>query len=117
MAQIEPSQSEKLAFLKFARSSAVAADKLCGSVLALSQRLEELNIIDPNRQTKKTRDNQLKKTARELAVSDETIEKLVKEISEKNADAEKIVASLFRDVAPRKTKKATDSKPKADDTK
>ena len=111
---IQPSQSERLAFVKFARSSAVAADKLCGTIMALTQRLEEQNIIDPNRPTKRERDIKLRKNSRDLAASDEDIDKLVKQISEKNADAEKIVASLFRDAAPRRTKKTTDTKPKND---
>ena len=38
--------------------------------------------------------------------------KLVKQISEKNADAEKIVASLFRDAAPKRVKKTTEQKDK-----
>ena len=108
----EPSQSERLAFVKFARCSALAADKLCGTLYALTQRLEEENLIDPNRPSKKVRDNKLRTNAREVAASDEDIEKLVKQISEKNADAEKIVASLFRDAAPKRVKKTTEQKDK-----
>ena len=114
MSETEPSQAERLAFVKFARSSAVAADKLCATLYALTQKLEEQKLIDPNRPSKRERDNKLRKNARELAASDEQIDKLVKQISEKNSDAEKIVASLFRDATPRKAKKTNDNKKQED---
>ena len=103
----EPNEKERIAFLKFARNGALAADKLTSALCALTQRLEEENIIDPNRPSKKQRDAKMRTNAKEFAVPNDAIDKLVNEIHHTNPDAEKIVASLFRDASPRKTKKQT----------
>ena len=112
----EPSQAERLAFVKFARCTALAADRLCGSLLELTKRLENAQIIDSNRPSKKDRDNKMSKNQKNLQYVEEDVNNLMNQIAEKTPDAEKIVESLFRDVKPKKAKKTSENK-KAEDVK
>ena len=100
----EPTESERLAFVKFARHTALAADKLCGSLLSMSQKLEEAKIIDPSRKTKSERDKKLKNNHSLVSISNEEISKLISQIQD-NPDAESIILSLFRDLEPSRVKK------------
>jgi len=109
---IEPTQEEKMAMVKYARHTALAADRICGSLLGMAKRLEEAKIIDSARKSKSERNKKLKGNYQEISVSDEEITKLMKKIQD-NPDAESIVASLFRDLSPAQVKSAvSSSKPK-----
>ena len=108
----DPTESEKLAFLRYARYTAFTADKLCGSLLKLSQRLEESKFLDPSRKSKLERDRKLKNHQHDISVSDEEIMKIMKRI-DNNPDAEQIVSSLFRDVDPSRIKRIVSKEKKS----
>ncbi|OHT09886.1 hypothetical protein TRFO_04430 [Tritrichomonas foetus] len=92
--------------MRYARHSALATDRICGTLLAFSNRLEELNIIPKDRKTKKIRDQHLKKHRLELNIPKEKIEEMVKKV-QGHPDPESLVASLFRDLNLRRVKKCT----------
>ena len=101
-----PSSDERLRLLKQARHTALAADRICGTLLAFSNRLEQMNIIPKDRKTRKARDQQLRRHQKELEVPGERIKELVRMVQD-NPNAEQLVASLFRDLSVRRIKSVT----------
>ena len=95
---------ERQNLIKYARHAAIAADQICASLLTLSTRLEELNIIPKDRKTKQKRDSHLKKNKKEVDVPDEKIEEMIQKL-QGQPDAEAIIASLFRDLKVSRVKK------------
>lgn len=95
---------ERQNLIKYARHAAIAADQICASLLTLSTRLEELNIIPKDRKTKQKRDSHLKKNKKEVDVPDEKIEEMIQKL-QGQPDAETIIASLFRDLKVSRVKK------------
>lgn len=111
------SESEQQKVLKFARYTALAADKLCNELIQLSEKLEESGIISPDRPTKKTMRNQIKNSKKK---SDSDVKKVTEiyESIKDHPDAEAIVASLFRDLNEKAVRKiiskATENKEQVD---
>jgi hypothetical protein len=93
----EPSQAECLAFVKFARYTAITADRLAGALLTLSERLEEANLLDPNRPSRLARDEKLRSHEREVANTDHAVADLLK-LLPNHPDGESLVESLFQDL-------------------
>ncbi|EAY09118.1 hypothetical protein TVAG_230780 [Trichomonas vaginalis G3] len=107
------SEPERQAFVKFARHTAVATDRLCGALIKLTQSLEEAKIIDPERPSKLERDKKLTKTYKDFDIPAEEVASLMEKLVN-NPDAEKIISSLYRDYKP---KRQTRSAQKADGAK
>lgn len=98
-----PTNEECQKILKYARHTALASDRICGTLLSFANRLEELNIIPKDRASKKDRDKHLKRHKNALEVPSEKIEEMVNKLKS-HPDAESIVASLFRDTSVRRVK-------------
>lgn len=98
-----PSNDECRKLLKYARHTAIASDRICATLLAFSNRLEELNIIPKDRETKKLRDRHLRKDKQSTEIPNEKIEEMVSKFKS-HPDAESIVSSLFRDTSVRRVK-------------
>lgn len=99
-------EPERQAFVKFARHTAVSADKLCGALIKLTQSLEEAKIIDPERPTKQERDKKLTKSYHDFDVPAEEVASLMSKLVN-NPDAEKIVSSLYRDYKPKRSSRSS----------
>jgi hypothetical protein len=93
----EPSQAERIAFVKFARYTALTADKLSGALIALSEKLESAGISDPNRASRISRDQQLKAHMHKVFKSDQTVNDLLKLMPD-HPDGESLVRFLFCDL-------------------
>ena len=100
-----PSNEECQNLLKYARHVALVEDLKCKTLLKFSARLEELNIIPKERETKKIRNKHLKKHQNSVSVSDDKIEEMVQKV-QSHPDAIEIVSTLFRDLNPRRVKNA-----------
>jgi hypothetical protein len=93
----EPSQAERLAFVKFARYTALTADKLSGALLALSEKLELGGFLDPNRASRISRDQKLKSHMHKVSKSGQAVSDLLKLIPD-HPDGESLIRSLFQDL-------------------
>lgn len=111
-----PTNEECQKLLKYARHTALASDHICATLLAFSTRLEELNIIPKDRESKRQRDKQLKKHKVLSAPSDDKIEEMVMKLKE-NPDAESIVAAVLRDTSVRRVKALMTKITNAEDNK
>lgn len=98
------STDEVDSFLKFARHLAYSSDLMCSNYIKFSEKLERANYIDPNRKTKKSRDEKLKKQKKSLEYPDEYLEQVVKNIGS-NSDFENIISCVLRDVDLSKVKR------------
>jgi hypothetical protein len=86
-----------MAFVKWARYTALTADKLAGHILELTAKLEDRGILLPTRPSRFARDKKLRTHGADVAKSDQEIADLVKLIPN-HPDAENLVRSLFRDL-------------------
>ena len=98
------STSEIDSFVKFARHMAYTSDIIASSYIKFSEKLERANYIDPNRKSKKNRDDKLKKQRKSLECSDESLEQIAKQIGG-NSDFEHIIQCVLRDVDVTKAKR------------
>lgn len=92
-----PSQAECMAFVKFARYTALAADRLAGALLQMTARLEDEGILKCGRSSRLERDKKLRLYAMNIHKSDSDINDMMKLIPN-HPDAEKLINSLFRGV-------------------
>lgn len=92
-----PSQAERLAVVKFARYTALTADKMAGILLGLTTQLEEIGILHPNRQSKAERDRKMNKHACDVAKSDQEVGDMLRLIPN-HPDAEELIQALLGDI-------------------
>jgi hypothetical protein len=104
--------------VKSLRHTAFSVDKLCGTLLELTQRLEDSQLIASERPTKRLRDKQIKRHRSELQPDEKLIADVLEQVKD-HPDPEAIVASLFRDLEVPRVKRiaaAQKSGKKADAT-
>jgi hypothetical protein len=92
-----PSQADCLTFVKFARYTALTADRLAGALVGLTERLEESGLLDANRASRVSRDQKLRTHAAKVAKSDQAVTDLLKLLPH-HPDGEQLIQSLFRDL-------------------
>jgi hypothetical protein len=92
-----PSQAECLTFVKFARYTALTADRLAGALVSLTERLEDVGVIDPNRTSRLLRDQKLRSHTAKVAKSDQAVTDLLKLLPH-HPDGEQLIQSLFQDL-------------------
>ena len=97
MSEEKTTQAERMAIARFARYTAYTAHRMSGKLLALTAKLEELNIIDPNRTSKQERDKKLRKMATDLDKYGGEINEMMKSIP-RHPDAENLIRSLLGDL-------------------
>ena len=96
---VEIGPEDRARVMKFARYTALSMDRMCGTILELTKRLEEANLIPTDRKTKRPRDIQMKKHARQFAVDKETVENVLEQLKgSDHPNPEEIVSTLFRDL-------------------
>jgi hypothetical protein len=103
-----PSQAECLTFVKFARYTALTADRLAGALVSLTERLEEVGVIDPNRVSRVSRDQKLRGHAVKVVKSDQAVTDLLKLLPH-HPDGEQLIQSLFQDLDVPPVRRKTDS--------
>ena len=91
-----PSQAECQALVKFARCVSLTADRLAGSLIEMTTRLEDEGFLKTNRPSRIERDKKIRSLGLEVQKSDDEIKDMMKLISG-HPDAEKLVNSLFKD--------------------
>lgn len=92
-----PSQAERMAFVKFARYTALVADRLAGAMLQMTAKLEDEGILKCGRSSRLERDKKLRLYAMKIHKSDSDISDMMKLIPD-HPDAEKLISSLFKGV-------------------
>lgn len=90
-----PSQAECMAFVKFARYTALTADRLAGALLQMTAKLEDEGILKCGRSSRLERDKKLRLYAMNIQKSDSDINDMMKLIPN-HPDAERLIQSLFR---------------------
>jgi hypothetical protein len=83
--------------VKFARYTALTAGKLSGALVALSEQLESAGILDPNRASRISRDQELKVHMYKVSKCNQAVNGLQKLIPD-HPDGESLVLSLFQDL-------------------
>ena len=91
------SQCECLTAVKFARYTAVTADKLSKMMLNLTTKLEQAGIIDPKRISRAERDAKLKKMSLDVTKSNYEITELIRRIPA-HPQANQIIHALLDDI-------------------
>jgi hypothetical protein len=86
-----------MALVKFARYTALTADKLVGTILSLTSKLEESGVLQSNRASRAIRDAKMRQYAADMAKSDQDVAEMMKLIPD-HPDSENLVRSLFRDL-------------------
>lgn len=96
---VEIPEEDREKVLKFARYSALSLDKLCGSILALTNRLEAANMIPKDRKTKALVKKQISKHKGELNVDEKLVNDVFEQLQARgNPSPEEVVSTLFRDL-------------------
>lgn len=96
---VEIPEEDREKVLKFARYSALSLDKLCGSILALTNRLEAANMIPKDRKTKALVKKQMTKHKLELQADEKLVTDVLKQLQANgNPNPESVVSTLFRDL-------------------
>jgi hypothetical protein len=93
--ELGPDDRERV--VKFCREKTVVYDRLCATLLDLTKKLEDANVIPANRKYKKNVHNQLRKHSAELSPDAARVAEML-ELAKDHPDPEKLVASLFRDI-------------------
>lgn len=96
---VEIPEEDREKVMRFARYSAHTLDKLCGSILELTKRLEDANMIPKDRKTKALVKKQMTKHKSELQVDEKLVADVLKQLQANgNPSPEAVVSTLFRDL-------------------
>jgi hypothetical protein len=77
-----PSQYDRLTLVKFARYAATTAAQLSERLQVLCENLEQVGILDPNRRTRVSRDQELRTQAGRVALSHQAVTRMVELLAE-----------------------------------
>lgn len=91
------SQGEYLTTVRFARYTAVTADKLSNMLLNLTTKLEQAGILDSKRSSRLDRDTKLKKMAIDVTKSNCEVSELIRRIPG-HPQADEIIHALLADI-------------------
>jgi hypothetical protein len=89
------SQAERLAFVKFARYTALTADKLAASLTALTESLETAGVLDPARPSRSHRVHSLRQHVALVEKSDHAVAESIAKLPD-HPDGEALVSSLLQ---------------------
>ncbi|KAK8878682.1 hypothetical protein M9Y10_005462 [Tritrichomonas musculus] len=92
-----PSQAECMAYVKFARYTALAADRLAEALLQMTAKLEDEGILKCGRSSRINRDKKLRLYAINIQKTNTEINDMMKLIPS-HPDSEKLISSLFKGI-------------------